>query len=91
MPVDAKPAGIYFYRKLLTRTQVVIRIAGIVPVDLELAAVPVGVRHITITVVRTRLLSGSVRITDNLFQSYLRLTRPSGKFFTKHRLMTNLL
>lgn len=59
-------------RKLLTGTQVVIGVVGIAPVDLELVSVPVGVRHITVVIARTRLIAWfHPFITDNLWQDYL--------------------
>jgi len=46
-------AGVSFL-KLLARTQVAIGIVGIVVIDLQLAVVPVDVRHIAIRIARTR-------------------------------------
>lgn len=52
----AQPKQDFFVRNYLAGTQVVIGIARVVEVDLELAVVgiPVHVRHIAVSVARTR-------------------------------------
>ena len=66
-----------FLLKLLTGTNIVVAIVGMVVVDVDLAIVriEVDIRHIAIAIARTRsLLSDFIHFTDNLFQNYLRLT-----------------
>ena len=71
--------------KLLTRTQVVISIAWIVPIDIQLAIiVPVHIRHITIIIARTRLLPDPIHFTENFLQNFLRLSDSVSEFFMKH-------
>lgn len=43
--------------KLLTGTEVAVGVVRVVPVDLELVPVPVGVRHIAVLIARTRLIA----------------------------------
>jgi hypothetical protein len=77
--------------KLLARTQIVIGIVSIVPIDIHLVVIPVHVRNIAIVIARTRYLPASIRLTDNLLQNYLRLTGLTGFFYEVSRLGGDLL
>jgi len=55
LPFKKSPADAGFlFWKLLARTQVRIGLVGIVPVDVELAVIPVDIRNVAIRVTRTR-------------------------------------
>lgn len=60
--------------KLLTRTQVVIGVVGMIPIDVQLVVVPVHVRNVAISIARTRLLPDLIHFTENLLQNFLSLS-----------------